>query len=52
MAQKCQLTCPAGYEKKVDPSSKKESCELVGEKGCKADIQPYPVILDNATLVP
>ena len=52
VAQKCQLTCPAGYEKKVDPSSKKESCELVGEKGCKADIQPYPVILDNATLVP
>ena len=56
VAQKCQLTCPAEYEKKVDPSSKKESCELIGKKGCTTKIQvwskEYDVILDNATLVP
>ena len=56
VVQKCQLTCPAKYEKKVDPSSKKESCELIGTKGCTTKIQvwstKYDVILDNATLVP
>lgn len=55
VTKKCQLTCPAGYEKKVDSISNNEYCELARPKKCIPELQiwtnTYEVILDNATLV-